>query len=315
MPNDILDSALKETERVITQPNPLRTLIIVMLAFVVAYWGSRFVARGVVAIAQFIAVRSDNSTSHERAIQLRRIETYLSILNAFLRAAIVSYVVYLVWQLLAAPGTTAAYAFAASAFVIVVIGATIGMVLRDITAGVTMIIERWYHVGDYVRVEPFADVSGVVESMTLRSTKLRSLNGEVIKLHNQHIQAVKVTPRGIRTIEIDVFVNNPKVGRTLVEKALTTMPVGTMTMVSTPQIVREEKWSDHLYLITISGQTPPGREWLMDTYFVDSLKELDEKRKGLDALIRPPLVRFADPAAERSFKRAVRMAKKESGKK
>ena len=71
MPTDILDTAIKETERVITQPNPLRTLLVVMLAFVAAYWGSRFVARGVVAIAQFIAVRSDNSTSHERAIQLR----------------------------------------------------------------------------------------------------------------------------------------------------------------------------------------------------------------------------------------------------
>jgi small conductance mechanosensitive channel len=310
MPEDILNSVLQEITHVITQPNALRTLLVVSLAFVVAYWGSRFVARGVVALAQLIAVRSDNSTNFERTIQLRRIETYLSILNAFLRAAIVMAVVYLAWKMLAAPTNTAVYAVGASAFVIVVIGATIGMVLRDITAGVTMIIERWYHVGDYVRVEPFADVSGVVESMNLRSTKLRSLNGEVIKLHNQHIQAVKVTPRGIRTIEIDVFVNNPKVGRTLVEKALATMPVGTMTMVSTPQIVREEKWSDHLYLITISGQTPPGREWLMDTYFVDSLKELDEKRRGIDALVRPPLVRFADPAAERSFKRAVRMSRK-----
>jgi hypothetical protein len=308
---DFLNATLKEIENVITQPNAARTFLVVSLSFVIAYWASRFVARGVVAAAQFIAVRSDNSTSHERAIQLRRIETYLSILNAFLRAMIVAVVVYIAWKLLAAPSNTAVYAVGASALVIVVIGATIGMVLRDITAGVTMIIERWYHVGDYVRVEPFGDVSGVVESMNLRSTKLRSLNGEVIKLHNQYIQAVKVTPRGIRTIEIDVFVNNPKVGRTLVEKAITTMPVGTMTLVSTPQIVREEKWSDHLYLITISGQTPPGREWLMDTYFVDSLKELDEKRKGLDALIRPPLVRFADPAAERSFKRAVRMAKKE----
>jgi small conductance mechanosensitive channel len=184
------------------------------------------------------------------------------------------------------------------------------MVLRDITAGVTMIIERWYHVGDYIRIEPFMDVSGVVESMNLRSTRLRNLNGEVIRLHNQHIQAVRVTPRGLRTIEVDVFVNNPRVGRTLIEKVIAAMPVGTMTVAKTPEITREEKWSDHLFFFTISGQTPPGREWLMETYFVDSLKELDGKRKGIDALVRPPLVRYADPAAERSFKRAVRMSRK-----
>jgi hypothetical protein len=314
MSNENIQSLLKEIEHVITQPNAVRTLFVIALASIIAYWGSRFVARGVVAVAQFIAVRADNSADFERTIQLRRIETYLSILNAFLRAAIVAVVVYLAWKFLAAPTTATAYALGASALVIVVIGATIGMVLRDITAGVTMIIERWYHVGDYVRIEPFADVSGVVESMNLRSTKLRNLNGEVIRLHNQHIQAVKVTPRGVRTIEIDVFVNNPKVGRSLVEKAVAAMPVSTMTLVYRPEIVREEKWSEHLYLITISGQMPPGREWLMETYFVDSLKELDEKRRGQDALIRPPLVRFADPAAERSFKRAVRTAKKEAKK-
>ncbi len=303
------NSILTELHDIITQPNALRTLIVLMVAFIAAYWGSRFAARAVVAAAQFIAVRSDSSTDHERTIKLRRVETYLSILNALLRAAIIATVVYLTWKLLARPSSAIPYAIIVSALMVVTVGATIGIVLRDITAGITMIIERWYHVGDYIRIEPFGDVSGVVESMNLRSTRIRSLNGEVIRLHNQHIQAVKVTPRGLRTIAVDVFVNNPKVGRTLVEKAIASMPVSTMTLVSKPEITREEQWSEHLYLITTTGQTPPGREWLMETYFVDSLKELDEKRRGLDALVRPPLVRFADPAAERSFKRAVRMNK------
>lgn len=186
------------------------------------------------------------------------------------------------------------------------------MILRDITAGAAMIIEHWFHVGDYIRVEPFLDVTGVVERMTLRSTKLRSINGEVIWIHNQHIQSVKVTPRGLRTIAVDIFVNNEKVGKNLIEKAIETVPIGTMKVVKKPKIARAEQWGEKLYWYTVVGEMPPGREWIMEKYFIDSLLELDARRRGPKTFVRPPIARFADDAAERSFKRAVRMKREES---
>jgi hypothetical protein len=91
------------------------------------------------------------------------------------------------------------------------------------------------------------------------------------------------------------------------------MPIGTIKVAKTPEIVREEKWGDYLWLFTVVAETPPGREWLMEDYFVDSLRELDARRRGPQTMVRPPIVRFADPAAERSFKRAVRMARKKTG--
>ena len=308
--DSLLNTISHETEKIISQPNPLRTLAVITIAIIVAYWGSRFVARAIVRIAQLIAVRSDNTTNQERSIQLRRVETYLSILTALVRALIVATVTYFAWRLISSEANSTAYALGASAFIVVVTGATVGMVLRDITAGATMIIERWFHVGDYVRIEPFADVSGVVERVTLRSTKMRSLNGEVVWLHNQHIQGVKVTPRGLRTIAVDIFVNNKSVGETLIDKAVATMPVGTMKLAKKPEISRTEEWGDHLWLFTVVGETAPGREWLMENYFVDSIKDLDERRKGPKTLVRPPIVRYADAAAERSFKRAVRLSQK-----
>lgn len=310
MIDETLNTIGREFQRLISQPNIVRTLFVVTAAIIIAYWGSRFVARGIVRLAQFIAVRSDNTADEERSIQLRRVETYLSILTALVRALIVGMVAYYAWGALSETGNTAAFALGASAFFVVVAGATVGMILRDITAGAVMIIERWFHVGDYIRVEPFGDVGGVVERVTLRSTKLRSLNGEVVWLHNQNIMAVKVTPRGLRTIAVDIFVNNKNVGETLIEKAIATMPLGTMKLAKKPEITRAEKWGDHLWLFTVVGETAPGREWLMENYFVDSIKELDERRKGPKTMVRPPIIRFADAAAERSFKRAVRIARK-----
>lgn len=302
-------SILEDARTFFVQPNIARTLLGVLCAVILSYWVSRFVARGIVRITQFIAVRSDSTASEIKTIQLRRIETYLSILNAFVRVAIIVLGAFLAWSLLANSDNrtnNTLFALGAGAFIAVVSGATIGMVLRDITAGAVMILENWFHVGDFIRVEPFGDVSGVVEQVTLRSTKLRSLNGEVIHLHNQHIMAVKTTPHGLRRIAVDVFVNNKNVGLHVINKAIETMPVGTLKVANTPEIVREEQWGDHLYLFTVIAETPPGREWLMENYFIDSLKDIDERRKGPDTLVRPPIVRFSDEAAERSFRRAVR---------
>ena len=146
-----------------------------------------------------------------------------------------------------------------------------------------------------------------VERVTLRATKLRSLNGEVVWLHNQWMQGVKVTPRGVRTLAIDIFVNDEAKGRTMIERAMEIIPVGTMTIAQRLHITKSEKWYDKLWLITVVGQTPPGREWLIEDFFVESIKELDGKN-AQKVLVRKPLARYADPGAERSFKRAVRVA-------
>lgn len=309
MQNQIFTDITNDIQTFLSQPNIGRTLIGVLLAIIIAYWASRFVAKGIVRLAQLIAVRSDNAASEEKTIQLRRVETYLSILTAFVRVAIIVAGAFLAWRLLSSDNSGAnntIFALGAGAFIAVVAGATVGMVLRDLTAGAVMILESWFHVGDFIRVEPYGDVNGVVEQVTLRSTKLRNINGEVIWLHNQHIMAVKVTPHGLRRIAVDVFMNNKNVGLGIINKAIETIPVGTLKVASKPEIVREERWGDHLYLFTVVAETPPGREWLMENYFVESLKEIDERRKGPDAMVRPPIVRFSDPAAERSFKRAVR---------
>lgn len=293
-----------------SEPNAMRSLVILIASIIIAFFLSKFVAFVIIKIAQLIARFSDNAPDEERQVIYRRVETYLSVSVALVRALIVGFVAFYVWKLLSPAATTGAAAIGASAFFVVLAGGTVGMILRDITSGASMIIEGWFNVGDYIDVEPFDKLAGVVERMTLRSTKLRSLSGEVIWVHNQYMQAVKVTPRGLRRIAVDVFVNDKAVGKKVIERAVATMPVGTLKVLKAPEIVVSEKWGENLWLFTVVGETAPGREWLMENYFVDSLREIDERQKRAKSLVRPPIVRFADPAAERSFKRAVRMANK-----
>ncbi len=311
-----MDSMIKEASGDVIafftdQDNSYRSVLIFIAAIVIAYIVSRFLAQAIIYVAQKVAVRSESVSNEAKSIQLRQIETYLSITVAIVRAAVVAVVAYIVWRLLSPISSSGAAAIGASAFFVVFAGQTLGMILRDVTAGIIMITEQWFHVGDYIKVEPFGEVTGVVERFTLRSTKLRSLSGEVVWVHNQQIQAVHVTPRGVRTMAIDVFTRDAEKAKEILKEILSTLPSSTSLLSRAPKITKVEKWGNDMWRLTIIGQTVPGREWLIEKFLVNAIKEVDEgKRKKTDRIfIYDPIARYADPIAEKKFKRAARMKK------
>jgi small-conductance mechanosensitive channel len=313
MNDQFFERAGHELSSFLTQGNPYRSLLILIASLVISYWLSRFVAQFIIFIAQRVAVRSDNESDITKSIRLRQVETYLGVTVAVVRVVIVAVVAYVAWRVLSpveskAVGGSGAAAIGASAVFIVVAGQTIGPLLRDITAGATIIIEQWFTVGDYIKVEPFWNVTGVVERLTLRSTKLRSLSGEVIFIHNQKIDAVHVTPNGVRTLAVDVLVNDKELGEKLVKNTIAKLPTGPMMIAERLRIVETAKWSEELWMLTVQGKTVPGREWLIENYFVAELhNENSRVLKKNRALVSDPIVRYADPVTERRFRRAVRV--------
>lgn len=306
----------EEVIRFFTSPNPFRSILILITLVIVAYWLSRFLAKFIVTVAQKVATRSDNESNILKAVRLRQVETYLGVTVALVRVVFVIIVAYVAWRILSPEGSkelggSGAAAIGASAIFIVVAGQTVGTLLRDMTAGSIMIAERWFKVGDYIKIEPFWDVTGVVERLTLRSTKIRSLSGEVIWVHNQKIDAVHVTPQGTRTIAVDVLVNNKELGEKLVKDTMAKLPTGTMLIAEKLKIVESVKWADELWMITVQGKTIPGREWLIENYFIKALE--NENRRVLKKdrpMVGDPIVRHADPDTERRFRRAVRLQNK-----
>jgi hypothetical protein len=306
-----INNFVNEVQSFLFQPNALRSVLILLISLLAAYWISKYLALGIVRVAQIVASHSDNESNDERAIRLRQIETYLSVTVAVVRAVTVAVVGYIAWRIFSPTSSSStAAALGASAFIVVFLGQTLGMLLRDITAGATMIVERWFNVGDFIKIEPFPDVSGVVERFTLRSTRLRSLSGEIIWVHNQQMMAVHVTPRGVRTMAVDVFVHDREAGEKAVRKIIGTVPSGPMMLAKPLKIKTTEKWDDDVWRITVEGQMLPGREWLVEKYFVNAVKELDAEKKYADRLvIHEPIARWADPEADRRFKRAIRIKK------
>lgn len=312
MDNVSLNSAINELRQFVGQENAFRAVLLLIFLIIVAYIFSKYLGKIIIKIAQMIAVQSDATSNLERSIQLRQVETYLSIAVAVVRAFVVAIVAYVAFRTLSpAENPSGIAAIGAGTVFIVFAGQTLGMLLRDITAGTMMISEDWFHVGDFVKVEPFMDLSGVVERFTLRSTKIRTLSGEVVWVHNQQMAAVHVTPRGVRTIAVDVFVRDREKGETALEELINTIPVGPLLLAQKLRIRRVERWNNSLWRITIVGQTAPGREWLVEKFFVDAIKAVDEdvENKADRTFIYEPIARYDDPVAEKRFKRAIRAAK------
>ena len=130
----------------------------------------------------------------------------------------------------------------------------------------------------------------------------------MIVIHNQNITGVHATPRGVRTIAVDVFVRDKERGIEAINKIISAIPRG-KTMLARPlRITKSEKWGEDRWRITVIGQTAPGREWLIEKFFVEALVDLDEGKTGRDKLlILPPMPRNADETADRRFHRAVRV--------
>ncbi|HLL67459.1 MAG TPA: mechanosensitive ion channel family protein [Micromonosporaceae bacterium] len=92
-----------------------------------------------------------------------------------------------------------------------VVGVALGFgaqrVVQDVLAGVLIIAERQYGFGDIVRISALGSeggVSGTVEQLTLRVTRLRSANGEVVIVPNGQIVQVTNMSREWARAVVDV---------------------------------------------------------------------------------------------------------------
>ena len=288
----------------------IHSLAVLLVSLLVAIFLGRAIAVLLRRLTASVARQADRSENLHHVMRLRRIETYIVLSIAVVRGLILAIAIYFWWNF-AYPYHNPATAIGASVIFVVIVGGALGPALRDIAAGSLMMAEQWFGVGDHIRVEPFVDLQGVVERVTLRSTRLRDLNGEVTWINNQAIQAVRVTPRGIRTLALELFVSNIDAGLQLIEQANLRLPNSPLMLVNPLAVMTSNELSPHIWQITAIGETAPGREWLLEKYAPELLTEIDKEAHDKPVLLNPPIARYADSEAERKFARTILNARKQ----
>jgi len=308
--NNTLERSQSTLEQITNNVFNFKSLLVLVLSVGFAYFAGRFLATILRRLNSNIAKQADKSKSLQRVNSLRRIETLIVLSTAVLRTLLVAFAVYF-WWIYVHPTQQPTAIIGASAVVAIVLAGALSPVLRDLASGSVMMAEHWFGVGDHIKVEPFTDLQGVVERVTLRSTKIRGLNGEVTWINNQSIQAVSVTPRGSHTMAIELFVNDLEKGKELVEQANLRLPSGPLMVVSPLTTMKTVEVANNVWQLTAIGETMPGRDWLLDKHALELLKEIDEEENKQSILLNDPIARYADSEAERKFARTVHNARKE----
>jgi len=281
--------------------SPWGRVVVIAALFALAFTISRVsaaVTRRVLAWHDRRHAESDLEATGKIA-ELKRRETLVSVIRTGIGYAAFAAAVFLsVAQLTG--GVDRLAALAGASFLLIVSGFAVQRILVDIIAGLAMFAERWYSVGDTVVIVAAHELQGVVEDVSLRRTKLRALNGEVIQVHNSQILAVRVLPHGVKELAIEIFVSKRHEAEELIEDVSKLLPEGPTTFIRRPWIAAVDEMSPVLSRIRVHATVAPGREWLAESFFVDLLKE----RGGKGLIVHGPVTLAVDERAARSFARA-----------
>jgi small-conductance mechanosensitive channel len=278
----------------------LRIVVPFAIAWLVARVSGR-VAEWIVRRSEARHMAGDTAADTGVIAGMKRRETAISLVRTTVR-----YLAYGIALLVAlglvgqqGQGDTRITALAGASLLIVLIGFAAQRFLTDILAGFFMFFEGWYAVGDNITIEPLK-LQGIVDEVGLRSTRLRSVNGEVVRVHNSQVLATRVQPRGARDMSIEFFVNDEQPGRDLVAEVAQIVPTAPTRFVMPPRVDEVERLDDDLVRIRAVARVAHGREWLAETFLPDLLKE-----RGEGVIVHGPVVWQADDQAVRQFARTI----------
>jgi small conductance mechanosensitive channel len=233
-----------------------------------------------------------------KIIELKRRETTVGVIRTG-----IAYIAFALAVVFAAAKLTGGLdrlsTIAGASFVLILVAFSAQRVLVDIIAGFSMFTEKWYSVGDTIAI-PTMELQGIVEEVSLRRTKLRSLDGEVINIHNSQIPAVRVLPGGLKEFDVELVASSREAAEVLIEHVSSILPVGPTTFVQRPVIHEVDELAPGLVRLRMRAAVAPGREWLVHGFYTDLIKERADKH----LIVHGPIVLTVDERAARSFARA-----------
>ena len=166
-----------------------------------------------------------------------------------------------------------------------VVGVALGFgaqsLVKDVLAGLFIIMENQYRKGDVVKI---ADVSGVVEDISLRRTILRDLDGINHIVPNGEIRvASNFTKQWSRanlniSVSYDTDLDKAMAVINRVGKELAEDPQWASAILTPPKAIRVDKLGDSGIEIKILGDTKPIRQWdVMGELRLRLKKEFDKE--------------------------------------
>jgi small-conductance mechanosensitive channel len=173
-----------------------------------------------------------------------------------------------------------------AAILAAVIGFGAQSFLRDVIAGFSIIFEGQYSVGDFIEVQP-QGVSGIVEELGLRMTKIRSLSGEVSYVPNGAMQGVTNYVSGQQRFNVEVQLSDAEA----VPRVLGSLDETKELYLTPPRLAEREERGGRVRLRILAGVLP-SMAWLVEKNLTERIKAA----AGEESLAADPLVYKVDQA-------------------
>ncbi|HET6885897.1 MAG TPA: mechanosensitive ion channel family protein [Rubrobacteraceae bacterium] len=259
----------------------LANVIASVLVILIGLFVYRVLTHGVPRVLRWRRRRAEDLLDAEAVARIKRQDTAITLIRNALRYIIFVIVVLFIFSIFVRnplPATAGATIIAA------IIGFGAQSFLRDVIAGFSIIFEGQYSVGDFVEVQP-QGVSGIVEELGLRMTKVRSLSGEVSYIPNGAMQGVTNYVSGKQRFTIEVQLLDPEA----VPRVLGSLDEVSELYLTPPRLVEREETGGRVRLRILAGVLP-SMAWLVEESLVARIKAA----AGEEALATDPLVYKVD---------------------
>jgi small conductance mechanosensitive channel len=194
--------------------------------------------------------------------------------------------------------TTAA--IGGASLIVVIVGFGMQRMLQDAIAGFGILFEGWYVVGDFVTLKPM-EVTGFVEEVGLRTTAVRSLNGDRSYIPNSQINAAVRSTRGYREYTIEVLTTNRDAACDAFASAAVRAETGGARFLRAPRVSETKELSEGIWLVRGKADVPPSLEWLAEGLLATLIRgQIPE-----DELVAGPIVYTLDEGSIERYERRV----------
>jgi small-conductance mechanosensitive channel len=136
--------------------------------------------------------------------------------------------------------------------------------IKDLIGGLLVILENQYAVGDFIQV---GNVSGEVEQITLRATRVRALNGDLCIVPNGEVRILANQTKGWSRVMVDLGVAYEQdldwVLRILAEsvESFSQDPTFGPSLLEPPRVTGVVSLGDSAANVRVAVKTQPGKQW------------------------------------------------------
>jgi moderate conductance mechanosensitive channel len=250
----------------------LRILFVIVLALVARVLARRLIDR----VTNRVTVGKDASGERSRLLGGERRQQRATALGSVLgNAASVTIFAIALFIVLGDMGLNLAPILASAGVLGIAIGFGAQNLVQDFLAGIFMLLEDQYGVGDVINVRA---VTGTVEAVSLRITRVRDVNGVVWHIRNGTIGKSGNESHGWARAVVDFpvpYALDTAEVRGLMERTATLMwqdPAWEEVITAQPEVWGVQEVTSDSVLVRVIARTAPLRQW-------DVARELRERLK------------------------------------